>query len=139
MAASVIVDAGFLIALIERRGNHHSWAASLSDKLPPPWQTCDAALSETFYLVGEIGTQSILTLLRSEALLSSFHAHESMQEIVDLMAKYADVPMSFADACLVRMTEILPTPVLLTTDSDFRIYRRLGRRTIPVRMPLERD
>ena len=43
--------------------------------------------------------------------------------------------MSFADACLVRMTEILSEPVLLTTDADFRIYRRLGRRTIPCVMP----
>ncbi len=45
--------------------------------------------------------------------------------------------MSVADACLVRLTEILPDPLLLTTDSDFKIYRRLGRRVIPVRMPLE--
>lgn len=49
--------------------------------------------------------------------------------------RYADVPMSVADACLVRLTEILPDPLLLTTDSDFKIYRRLGRRVIPVRMP----
>ena len=46
------------------------------------------------------------------------------------MSTDADVPMSFAGACLVRMTEILSGPILLTTDADFRIYRRLGRRTI---------
>ena len=51
------------------------------------------------------------------------------------MRKYADVPMSLADACLVRMTEILPDPVLLTTDTDFRIYRRLSRKTIPCVLP----
>ena len=51
------------------------------------------------------------------------------------MQKYADVPMSLADACLVRMTEILPDPVLLTTDTDFRIYRRHGRKTIPCVLP----
>lgn len=50
------------------------------------------------------------------------------------MERYADLPMSFADACLVRISETLPDPVLLTTDADFRIYRRHGRRTIPVRM-----
>jgi hypothetical protein len=43
--------------------------------------------------------------------------------------------MSVADACLVRLTEIYPNSLLLTTDSDFKIYRRLGRRVIPVRMP----
>jgi predicted nucleic acid-binding protein len=52
-----------------------------------------------------------------------------------LLEKYADVPMSFADACLVRMTETLNDPTLLTTDADFRIYRRHGRQVIPCVFP----
>jgi len=40
-----------------------------------------------------------------------------------------------SSACLVRLTEILAAPLLLTTDSDFKIYRRLGRRVIPTRLP----
>ena len=51
------------------------------------------------------------------------------------MRKYHDVPMSFADACLVRMTELLPDPLILTTDADFRIYRRHSRQTVPIAMP----
>ena len=51
------------------------------------------------------------------------------------MDKYADMLMSLADACLVRMTETLPDPVLLTTDTDFRVYRRHSRQAIPCRMP----
>jgi hypothetical protein len=43
--------------------------------------------------------------------------------------------MSLADACLVRMTEIMPDPILLTKDADFRIYRRNSRQTIPYLMP----
>jgi hypothetical protein len=43
--------------------------------------------------------------------------------------------MSLADGCLVRMTEILPDPIVLTTDSDFRLYRRNGRQTIPCILP----
>ncbi len=49
------------------------------------------------------------------------------------MEKYADVPMSFADACLVRMTEVSSDPTLLTTDTDFRIYRRHGRKARSLR------
>jgi predicted nucleic acid-binding protein len=52
------------------------------------------------------------------------------------MKKYADVPMSFADACLVRMTETMANPLLLTTDNDFRIYRRHSRQIIPSVIPL---
>ena len=55
--------------------------------------------------------------------------------VLELLDKYADVPMSIADACLVRLTEIYPNSILLTTDADFKIYRRLGRRVIPARMP----
>jgi predicted nucleic acid-binding protein len=51
------------------------------------------------------------------------------------MEKYADVPMSLADACLVRMTEALADPVLLTTDTDFRVYRRHSRQTVPCVLP----
>jgi hypothetical protein len=42
---------------------------------------------------------------------------------------------SLADACLVRMSEILPEPVVLTTDRDFRVYRRHSRQVIPCLMP----
>jgi len=51
--------------------------------------------------------------------------------VLKLLQKYADVPMSLADSCLVPMTETLSHPLLLTTDSDFRIYRRHSRPVIP--------
>ena len=59
----------------------------------------------------------------------------SRDEILALMQKYAALPMSFADACLVRMTEVLPDPILLTTDTDFRVYRRHGRKAVPCILP----
>jgi len=55
--------------------------------------------------------------------------------LLQLMEKYADVPMSLADACLVRMTETLAEPVVLTTDTDFRIYRRHSRHAVPCVLP----
>jgi predicted nucleic acid-binding protein len=62
-------------------------------------------------------------------------AHDELERVVGLMEKYADVPMSLADACLVRMTEALADPVLLTTDTDFRVYRRHSRQTVPCVLP----
>jgi uncharacterized protein len=55
--------------------------------------------------------------------------------VLQLIEKYASVPMSLADACLVRMTETLSNPLLLTTDSDFRIYRRHSRQMVPCLIP----
>jgi uncharacterized protein len=135
MAASVIVDASFLITLLSRREGNHAWAEGQARSFPPPWHTCEAVLSESFHLLGRPGAQPLEQLIRREAIIVSFRFAESADSVLHLMRKYADVPMSFADACLVRMTETLAEPTLLTTDADFRIYRRFGRRTIPSIMP----
>ena len=65
----------------------------------------------------------------------SFGLAAQIDTVLALMDKYADVPMSLADACLVRMTEILPDPVVLSTDSDFRVYRRHGRQIVASVLP----
>jgi len=103
--------------------------------MPPPWTTCESALSETFHLIGRGGTTVLGTLLRRKALAAAFDFRAEVARVLQLMERYADVPMSLADACLVRMTEILADPVLLTTDDDFRVYRRHGRQVVPVSMP----
>jgi predicted nucleic acid-binding protein len=135
MVKSALVDAGFLVALLSRRDANHHWAAAQAPRLPPPWTTCEAVLSETFHLLGGRGTRSLAALLRRGAVVCGYRFGDDMDAVLKLLEKYRDVPMSFADACLVRMTETLDDPVLLTTDSDFRIYRRHGRQMIPCMLP----
>lgn len=64
-----------------------------------------------------------------------FDLADELDRVLGLMQKYANVPMSLADACLVRMSETLADPVILTTDADFRIYRRHGRQVVPCVAP----
>jgi predicted nucleic acid-binding protein len=135
MARNVLVDAGFLIALLSRRDSHHQWAMAQSPDHDPPWRTCDAALSEAIHLLGARGVPGIAGLIRRRALISAFNLDHDVEPVLNLLQKYADVPMSLADACLVRMTEVLPDPVILTTDSDFRVYRRHSRQVVPYVMP----
>ena len=52
-----------------------------------------------------------------------------------LVGRYASVPMSLADACLVRMTELLPGATVITLDRDFAVYRRHGRQVVPLLSP----
>jgi|SRR5580704_8818714 predicted nucleic acid-binding protein len=139
MARSVLVDAGFLVALLSRRDANHGWAAAQAPRVPPPWKSCDAALSEAFHLLGAGGNGALAALLRSGAVQSASHLGEDVQKVLALMHKYSDLPMSLADACLVHMTEVLTDPVLLTTDADFHIYRRRGRHTIPCLLPGDRQ
>jgi len=135
MAATVLVDAGFLVALIARRDSNHAWAAAHARQLPPPWATCEAVLSEAVHLLGARGAVSLIEMLRRGAIVCRFQFGEDVEAVLKLLEKYADVPISLADACLVRMTETLDTPVVLTTDADFRIYRRHGRQAIPFVLP----
>ena len=135
MAGHVIVDASFLIASLNRRDNNHAWAMATAAQYPPLWQTCEAVISEVFYLTEKSRHPVFAELLRRRSLVSSFHLSEHTPEVLALLEKYSNVPMSLADACLVRMTEVLSDPALLTTDTDFRVYRRHGRTAIPCMMP----
>ena len=51
------------------------------------------------------------------------------------MSKYANVPMSLADACLIRMSEMEKNSQIITLDRDFNVYRRFDRQQVPVLMP----
>jgi predicted nucleic acid-binding protein len=135
MAVNALVDAGFLAALLHDRDTHHAWAVTQAKGRPPPWDCCEAVLSEAFYILGPQSMPALTALVGRKAVTFSFRFGNESEAVLRLMQKYADVPMSFADACLLRMTEILPDPLLLTTDSDFRIYRRHGRRTVPCVLP----
>ncbi len=135
MARNVLVDAGFVVALLSSRDAHHPWAAAQAAELPPPWSTCEAVLSEAFHLLRARGAHSLGTLLRRRALVVAFDVGENLEPVLRLTEKYRDIPMSLADACLVRMSEILADSVILTTDKDFCIYRRHSRQTIPCVTP----
>jgi predicted nucleic acid-binding protein len=135
MAGNLLVDAGFLVALLSRRDSHHPWAIAQATPYAPPWHTCEAVLSEAFHLLGARGVPALSALLRRRAVIANFAFNDDMESVLKLLQKYADVPMSLADACLVRMTETLSDPLVLTTDSDFRVYRRHSRQVIPCVMP----
>jgi predicted nucleic acid-binding protein len=135
MATSALVDTGFVVGLLSRRDAHHRWAVVQAARFPPPWSTCEAVLSEVVHLLGPRGTPIFAALVRRAAVTCSYGFAPDSEAVLKLLEKYSSVPMSFADACLVRMTEIVNDPVLLTTDADFRVYRRHGRQVIPCILP----
>jgi uncharacterized protein len=135
MGRSVLADTGFLVALLSRRDRNHRWAAGQAPRFAPPWITCEAVLSEAFHLVGPAGEPKLAELLRRGAVVPAFDLRSELEPVLKLLHKYADLPMSLADACLVRMTETQADPVILTTDADFRVYRRHSRHVVPCVLP----
>ena len=83
------------------------------------------------------GISTLAELLRHELVRvdANFSFCDHSREILDNIERYKSVPMSFADACLVRLAELHPGGVIFTFDADFRIYRRHGNKVIPVLMP----
>ena len=92
MVGNVLVDAGFVVALLSRRDTHHRWAVAQATRFPPPWKTCDAALSETYHLIGQPGGAIFTTLLRRRALTVPFDLDADLDPVLRFMQKYADVP-----------------------------------------------
>lgn len=132
-----IVDTGPLVAFLDTRDRWHAWAQDTFDGLSLPLLTCEAVLAEACFVIGQgTGRQNAVMGLVSRGVVAiDFRLSPQFEAVRKLMAKYESVPMSVADACLVRMTELDARAPVVTFDGDFRIYRRNGRQAIPVLMP----
>ena len=138
MNPGVILDTGPLIAFLNSRDGHHNWAREQWARVEPPFLTCEAVIAEASFLARRLASgapEAVVSLVERGVLDVSFRLADEAAAVERLMKKYDDVPMSLADACLVRMSEQHAGSVVLTLDGDFRIYRRSRRRPIPTRMP----
>ena len=137
MSREVLLDTGPLVAFLDRRDAYHEWAKEQFSVNRAPLLTNEPVLAEACHLLRGIrgGRAAVIALARSGAIRIAFHLEPHIASVEVLLRKYDSVPMSLADACLVRMSELHATSAALTVDTDFRLYRRHGRRTIPAIMP----
>ena len=126
MKQKIIVDTGPLVALINDREQFHPWVTQTVANLVYPFLTCEAVITETCFLLQDVygGEDAVMGLIASKHLKIAFRLDEEIQTVKALMKQYKNVPMSLADACLVRMNELIEGSCVLTLDSDFRIYRK---------------
>jgi uncharacterized protein len=124
-----IVDTGPLVAFFDRAERHHRWVADRIDELEAPLLVCEPVLAEALYLLARHAKaqSTLFDFLQNRALLIAFRIDENVNALRKLLDKYRDVPMSLADACVVRMAEIHERHAVLTLDADFSIYRKHGR------------
>jgi predicted nucleic acid-binding protein len=137
MNGSVIADAGPLVAYLDRSDQHHDWAVAAFAQLSAPLLTCEAVMAEAWHLLrrGRINPDHLLALVKQGALTVQFDFSAEIDAVRLLIQRYTNVPMSLADACLVRMSELHEASRVMTVDTDFIVYRRHGRRTIPLLSP----
>lgn len=137
MAANVIVDTGPIVAWLDADDQHHAWVRAQFARLRPPLLTCEAVLTEACFLMARGGGESsaVIQLVERGVLTVAQLFDSESASIGRMMRRYENVPMSLADACLVRLVELTSQSTLFTLDSDFAIYRQKGRRLIPLLAP----
>jgi uncharacterized protein len=137
VSGAFLLDTGPLVAYLNRQDDYHEWAASVLSPVAPPLLTCEPVLAEACHLLRNLrgGPEAVLELVERGVVRAGFSLAEEIRSLSALVRKYRDVPASLADACLVRMAERADDAVVITLDSDFRIYRIHGRRMIRTILP----
>ena len=137
MSRKVLLDAGPLVAFLDGRDRYNEWAMAQWASVVPPFLTCEPVLTEACFLVRHLrdGPRRVLEMVERVVVSIPFRLADDAPSIARLLVRYATVPISLADACLVRMSEQHSGSVVLTLDPDFRVYRRHGRHVIATIMP----
>lgn len=122
---ATLVDAGPIVALFDADEPSHESCLRALETVAGPLITCEAVAAEASWLLRKIrGAQRDLLLDVAKRLFQiDYQLADRATEVARLMAKYADLPMSLADACLVDLADLHQTGRILTLDADFRVYR----------------
>lgn len=137
MRRGALVDTGPLIAFLSATDAHHAWVKKVMARVSPPLVTCEAVVTEACHLLRRARTDPavVLRMIEDDLLRVDFDLGDEAGAVARLMERYSSVPMSLADACLVRMSELSSRAFVVTLDSEFAIYRRHGRQVVPLLAP----
>lgn len=127
--SAVLVDAGALIALLDRDDSAHQDCLRALSSIRDPLVTVWPALTEALHLLGGSprGQEALLDMVEDGALGLATLDGTDFTRIKALMRKYRDLPMDFADAALVRVAERDRVTRILSFDRHFRVYALPGR------------
>lgn len=136
MLRGVLLDTGPLVAYFCPADRHHEWAVTQFADFVPPVITCEPVLAESCFLLARAGVPPtrILAKLAQGVFRVGLNVEKEAAAIAALMQRYANLPMSLADACMVRLAEMHPGSVC-TLDGDFQAYRRHGRDALDLIIP----
>ena len=126
----VLIDSGPLIALFDADDRYHSVSVDFIRRNRRPLATSLANITEAVYVLdySRDAQTAFLKWISSSSIAIEAIDPDEILKICQLFEKYHDVPMDFADACMVYLGERLSTDEIATVDSDFEVYRMRGKR-----------
>ncbi len=131
MAGELLLDTGALVSLLDRSQARHQEFVRFFSGWRATVVSTEAVLTEATHLLGRIpgGRRTCLDFFLSGAAILVPASAASLRRCRELVERYADLPMDYADATLVCLAEELDTNLVLTTDRrDFAVYRLGARR-----------
>ena len=130
----ILIDSGPLIALFDASDKYHHEAVNFIKINKYPLVTTIASITETLYLLDFNRNAQIdfLEWVHRGAVEIHNIERDDFERIKELTIKYRDLPMDFADSCLVYLAEKLNLNTIATIDRDFTIYRIQGRRKFKI-------
>ncbi|MCF7970982.1 MAG: PIN domain-containing protein [Methylococcaceae bacterium] len=130
----ILVDSGPLIALFDQSDKYHLKSIEFIKNNTSELLTTLASITETLHLLdfNRHAQFDFLTWINKGAIKIEPIETADLIRIKELMMKYADLPMDFADACLVLLGEKYKISVIATIDRDFEVYRMNGHTTFKV-------
>lgn len=135
--AQIIADAGPLVAYFDKRADSHSWVRSQFEQMVAPLLCCQPVVTECLFLLkrGGLDPDWVLAMIERGDLICDFDLTAEISSLRRLLHQYRDLPATLADVCIVRMSELHPSSVVLTLDRDFLVYRKNRRQNIPLLAP----
>jgi predicted nucleic acid-binding protein len=124
-----LIDAGPLIALFDKSDNYHERILKFMQKFEGRLVSTWAVITEVLYML-DFNVQVQVDFLRwigRGALEIPELSLDHISRIIELSQKYSDVPMDFADATLIVISEIEKIDEIITIDSDFQVYRNIRK------------
>ena len=126
---AVLVDASAFVALVDRSDHHHKACVAALSSVTEPLVTTWPVLTEAMYLLSDStrAQQSLFEMIEDGAITLTTLDESDLSRMKTLMRKYADLPMDFGDASLVRVAERERLTRVLTFDKHFSVYALPGR------------
>lgn len=121
----VLVDTGFIVALLDRSESFHQACARTVRELEAPLITCEAVIAETCYLLRNLSgaPEAVIENVAAGIFQVPFQISQETAGVKRVLRKYRDRKIDLADACLIRLADLFGTADILTLDQDFAIYR----------------
>lgn len=126
----ILIDSGPLIALFDSSDKHHQKSVDFVKSNKFTLITTIASVTETLHLLSFNRNAQIdfLEWINRGGVEIFNIEHSDFIRIKELTEKYKDLPMDFADSCLVLLAEKLEITSIATIDRDFSIYRINGKK-----------